>query len=138
MIRAESAAQIARDAVAAAAPIASDKGATVVLDSADEAARVMADRTRTMQLLAKVVAFEAKSTGDGGAIRISVMKDGDSVTFTARAFGPGGMTLTAPEEGRGGLSLLIARGLAEAQQGAFRIEPGDGLAVSFTLPAAKP
>jgi K+-sensing histidine kinase KdpD len=131
------AAQVVRDAVAAAAPVASEKGASVTVDAVDEDVRVMADRSRTLQLIAKVVAFEAKSTGDGGSIRLGVRRQGDSVVFTARAFGPGGMQVSPPEEGRGGLSLLLARGLVEAQKGAFRIDGGDGLTVSFTLPAAK-
>ena len=61
----------------------------------------------------------------------------ETVVFTARAFGPGGMHVSPPEQGRGGLALLLARGLVEAQKGIFRVESGDGLTVSFTLPAAK-
>jgi signal transduction histidine kinase len=136
-IRAESAAQIVKDAAAAAKPAASEKGAAVACDTLDEDARVMADRARTMQLIAKVIAFEAKSTGDGGTIRLAVARQADSVVFTARAFGPGGAPVPPPEEGRGGLALLIARGLVEAQHGTFRVEPGDGFVVAFTLPAAK-
>lgn len=141
-IRAESAAQLVRDAVAAAAARASEKGASeksasVILDVVDEDARVMADRARTLQLIAKVVAFETKSTGDGGSIRLGVSRHGDAVVFTARAFGPGGTTVTPPEEGRGGLALLLARGLVEAQRGTFGIEPTEGLTVSFTLPTAQ-
>jgi signal transduction histidine kinase len=137
-IREERAGQLVKDAAAAATPVASEKGAAVTVDSVDDDARVMADRHRTLQLLAKVIAFEAKSTGDGGTIRLGVARDGDSVVFTARAIGPGGMPVPPPEEGRGGLALLIARGLVEAQHGTFRIEPTEGLVVTFTLPAAKP
>lgn len=141
-IRAEGAAQLVRDAVAAAAARATEKGAaekaaSLVLDVVDEDARVMADRARTLQLIAKVVAFEAKSTGDGGSIRLGVSRHGEAVVFTARAFGPGGTTVTPPEEGRGGLALLLARGLVEAQRGTFGIEATEGLTVSFTLPTAQ-
>jgi K+-sensing histidine kinase KdpD len=136
-IRSLPAAQLVRDAVAAAAPLASEKGAAVTAAGVDEDVSVMADRARTLQLIAKVLAFEAKATGDGGSIRLGVSRHGESVVFTARAFGPGGMQVSPPEEGRGGLALLLARGLVEAQKGAFRIEGGDGLTVSFTLPAAK-
>jgi signal transduction histidine kinase len=137
-IREERAGQLVKDAATAATPIASEKGAAVAIDSVDDDVRVMADRARTLQLISKVIAFEAKSTGDGGTIRLGVARDGDAALFTARAIGPGGMPVPAPEEGRGGLALLIARGLVEAQHGTFRIEPGDGLVVAFTLPAAKP
>jgi K+-sensing histidine kinase KdpD len=136
-IREESAAQLVRDAVTAATPKPSEKSAAVFADSLDDDAHVMADRGRTLQLLAKVVAFEAKSTGDSGSIRLGVSRQPEGVVFTARAIGPGGAPVSAPEEGRGGLALLIARGLVEAQRGTFRVEGGDGLAVSFTLPAAK-
>ncbi len=136
-IREESAAQLLKDAAAAAVPAASEKGAAVVCDALDDTARVMVDRGRAMQLVAKVIAFEAKSTGDGGTIRLSVTRQGDAVTFTARAIGPGGVPVPPPAEGRGGLALLIARGLTEAQRGTFRIEPGDSLVVSITLPGAK-
>jgi signal transduction histidine kinase len=137
-IREEGAAQLVRDAAKAAAPSASsEKGTAVVCDALDEAARVMVDRARTLQLIAKVIAFEAKSTGDGGTIRLGVARADNVVTFTARAIGPGGVPVPPPAEGRGGLALLLARGLAEAQRGVFRIEPGESLVVSFTLPGAK-
>ena len=136
-IREESAAQLLKDAAVAATSGASEKGAAVVCDALDDTARVMVDRARTLQLISKVIAFEAKSTGDGGSIRLGVSREDGVVTFTARALGPGGTPVPPPAEGRGGLALLIARGLTEAQRGTFRVEPGDSLIVSFTLPAAK-
>lgn len=136
-VREERAAQLLKDAVAAATPAASEKGAAVTCDSLDDDTRVIADRARTLQLIAKVIAFEAKCTGDGGTIRLGVARQGDAAVFTARAIGPGGSPVPPPEEGRGGLALLIARGLVEAQRGTFRVEPGDSLVVTFTLPAAK-
>lgn len=136
-IREERAGQLLQDAATAATPAASEKGAAVTCDPGDDAAGVMVDRRRTLQLLSKVIAFAAKSTGDGGNIRLAVTRDRDSIRFTARALGPGGVPVAPPEEGRGGLALLIARGLVEAQHGAFGIEPGDSLVIAFTLPAAR-
>ena len=101
------------------------------------ALRVAADRGRLLQIIAKVIAFETKSTGDGGAIKLAVQKHDGRALFTARALGPGGVPVPPPEEGRGGLALLIARGLVEAQRGTFRIEGADGLVVAFTLPSTK-
>lgn len=135
VMREEKAAQLVRDAALAAMPAPTEKGAAVTCEATDDDARVLANRTRTLQALAKVIAFEAKATGDGGSIRLGVARQGDDVVFTARAFGPGGMPVPPPEEGRGGLALLIARGLVEAQRGTFRIEGGEGLVVAFTLPA---
>lgn len=136
-IREESAAQILRDAVAAASPPAGEKGATIAIESVDDDARVAADRGRLLQIIAKVIAFETKSTGDGGTIKLGVQKEDGTAVFTARALGPGGVPIPPPEEGRGGLALLIARGLVEAQRGTFRIEGAEGLVVAFTLPSTK-
>lgn len=135
--RPEPAAQLVRDAVAAAAPKPSEKSAAVTADALDDDAQVLADRARTLQALSRLVAFATKATGDSGAIRIGVRRDGERVVFTVRGFGPNGSTVAAPPEGRGGLAILLARGLVEAQKGTFTIEPGDALGVSFTLPAAK-
>lgn len=136
-LREESAAQLLKDAATAATPAGAEKGAAVVCDALDESARVVVDRARTLQLIAKVIAFEAKSTGDGGTIRLAVSRVDGVATFTARAIGPGGVPVPPPAEGRGGLALLLARGLTEGQRGTFRIEPGESLVVSFTLPGAK-
>ena len=111
--------------------------AAVTSDTLEDDACVIADRTRTLQAIAKIIAFEAKSTGDGGTIRLALARQGDDVLFTARAIGPAGTPVPPPEEGRGGLALLIARGLVEAQRGTFRVETRDGLVVAFTLPLAK-
>jgi signal transduction histidine kinase len=136
-VRDESAADILKAAVTAAKPAAGEKGVQVTLDAVDESVRVTADRARTLQLIAKVITFEAKCTGDSGNIRLGVSRTGDAVVFNARAFGPGGVPAPVPEAGRGGLALLLARGLAEGQRGTFRIDAGDTLAVTFTLPLAK-
>ncbi len=138
VLREEKAAQLLDDAMLAARPAPTEKGATVTCETTDEDARVLVDRARMLQALAKVIAFEAKATGDGGAVRLGVERQGDTVIFTARAFGPGGLPIPPPAEGHGGLALLIARGLVEAQRGTFLVEGGDGLVVAFTLPARFP
>ena len=129
--------QLVKDAVQAATPAPPDKSAAVTFEATVEAedALVLADRSRTLQVLAKVIAFQGKATGEGGAIRLGVARKGDAVVFTARAFGPGGMPIPPPPEGRGGLALLIAKGLVEAQRGTLSVEAGDALVIAFTLPA---
>jgi signal transduction histidine kinase len=131
----ENAGQLLLDAVQAAKQGAQEKSAAVAFERTDEDPVVLADRTRTLQALAKVIAFEAKATGEGGSIRLGVTREGDAAVFTARAFGPGGMPIPPPPEGRGGLALLIAKGLVLAQRGTFSIQAGDALVVAFTLPA---
>ena len=88
VMREEKAAQLVKDAALAAMPAPTEKGAAVTCEATDDDARVLADRTRTLQALAKVIAFEAKATGDGGAIRLGVARQGDDVVFTARALRP--------------------------------------------------
>ncbi len=127
--------QLVKDAVQAATPAPPAKSAAVTFEATGEDALVLADRSRTLQVLAKVIAFQAKATGEGGAIRLGVAHEGDAVVFTARAFGPGGMPIPPPPEGRGGLALLIAKGLVEAQRGTLSVEAGDALVIAFTLPA---
>ncbi len=133
--REEKAAQLLKDAAQATRSSAYDKSAAVTFVETDEDPLVLADRTRTLQALAHIIAFEAKATGEGGTIRLGVARQGDAVVFTARAFGPGGMPIPPLPEGRGGLALLIARGLVEAQRGTFSIAPADELVIAFTLPA---
>ena len=133
--REENAAQLVKDAALAAKPTPPERAAAVTCEAFEDEPIVLADRARTLQALAKVIAFACKATGDSGAIRLGASRLGDQVLFTARAFGPGGTPVPPPEEGRGGLALLIARGLVEAQRGTFRIEGGEGLVVAFTLPA---
>ena len=135
VIREEKASQLLIDAIAASKPAPPERAAAVTSGETDDGAVVLVDRARTLQAIAKVIAFEAKTTGDSGSIRLGVMRQGDAVVFTARAFGPAGAPVPPPEEGRGGLALLIARGLVEAQRGTFRVEGGEGLVVAFTLPA---
>jgi signal transduction histidine kinase len=134
-LREESAAQIVKDAVAAATKAAPEKSATVSADALDEGARVRVDRARMQQLFAKAVAFETKVTGEGGKIVLGVSRDGANVVFTARALGPDGVAVTPPEEGRGGLALMIVRGLTEMQHGSLRVEGSPTLTVAFTFPA---
>ncbi len=134
----ERAAQLVRDAIAAAAPKPPDRSAAVSADAVDEDVMVLADRARTLQALAKLVAFASKCTGDSGSIRIGVSRQDERAAFTVRGYGPGGGNLGAAPEGRGGLALLLARGLVEAQKGALAIDDGAAtLGVTFTLPAAK-
>jgi signal transduction histidine kinase len=135
VIREENAAQLIKDAVAAAKPAPPERGAAVTSEETDEAALVLADRARTLQALAKVIAFVTKATGDSGAIRLGVTRQGEAVGVTARAFGPGGAPVPPPEEGRGGLALLIAHKLIKTQRKTFHIEGGEELVVAFTLPA---
>ena len=132
----ENAAQLLRDAQTAAAPTGKDKAPAIVIESADENVKVLADRGRALQLLAKVIQYCTKATGDSGAIHFAVAQTNDGIVFTANGYGPGQTRLTRLEEGRAGLALLLARGLTTGQKGTFTVDTADGLVVRFTLPAA--
>lgn len=134
-IRSESAASIVGDAVKAAIG-AFDRPPTVQADSVDPNAKAMCDRARTIQILVKMVVYVSKATGEGGSIRISAAPNDATTEFVVRGFSPGGQPVAPPEEGRGGLALLMARGLAEGQRGTFRIEPGTALALTLGLPSS--
>ena len=133
--RPENAAQIVLDAVKAASAAVGERAPAVTVDVLDENAKVKCDRPRTIQALAKMVAYATKATGEGGSIRLGCRADGANTQFVARAFSPSGQPVAPPEEGRGGLALLMGRGLAEGQRGTFRVEPGTALVLTLTLPA---
>jgi len=135
-VRAESVSALLAEAARLSAAPGAEKSAAVIVESVEEDLRVMIDRARGLQLIAKIVAYAGKATGDAGSIRISASRQAANVLFTARAYGPGGSSVGSLEEHRGGLALLMARGLVEAQRGTFRVDTADGLAVVFTLPAA--
>lgn len=134
-LRSENASQIVLDAVKAASAAVGERAPAVTVDELDENAKVNCDRARTIQTLAKMVAYATKATGEGGSIRLGCRADGAATLFFARAFSPSGQPVAPPEEGRGGLALLMGRGLAEAQRGTFRVEPGTALVLTLTLPA---
>jgi signal transduction histidine kinase len=132
--REERAATMLSEAATAAAAALAEKHVTIALEGLDLEARAMVDRSHTVQLLTKVIAVATKSTGEGGKIVLGVRAEGHAVIFTARAFGASGAPVAPPEDGRGGLALVVARGFAAVQRGALCIEPGDAFTITVTLP----
>ncbi|MBS2020398.1 MAG: HAMP domain-containing histidine kinase [Deltaproteobacteria bacterium] len=135
-VRIEDAASLLVDAAKAASAAAGDRAPTVTADATDGTPKVRCDRARTIQLLVKVASYATKATGEGGSIRLACRANGATTSFVVHAFGPSGQPVRAPEEGRGGLALLIARGLTEAQSGAFTVDAGADLGVTVTLPSS--
>jgi len=90
-------------------------------------------------------------TAPGGSVELGVRRDGDSLVFTVADRGPGIPIAesdrifqafyrhgdAAPDVGRAGLGLSIARRLAEIQQGSLEYEPrvGGGSVFVLRLPA---
>jgi K+-sensing histidine kinase KdpD len=135
-IRPESAAAIVHAALAKAKPSIADRGATVE-EGPIEDATVRVDRARTADALVKLVAVAVRSVGEGAVIRLGVERAEDNVLFTVRTTPPRGVATQRQEEGRGGLAMLLARGLIAAQRGTVTTDAtpaGSRIAVAF--PAA--
>jgi signal transduction histidine kinase len=143
------AAELAREALAVAEPVASAQGVTLSLDVAPDAGTVDCDAHRVLQVLSNLVDNALKAMPSGGALRLAVRRAGKELAFEVSDTGPG----IAPEDqprvferwwrspGAGwtgsGLGLAIARGIVEAHGGgiALRSAPGEGTTFTFTLPA---
>jgi signal transduction histidine kinase len=143
------AAELAREALAVAEPVASAQGVTLSVDVAPEAGTVDCDAHRVLQVLSNLVDNSLKAMPSGGALRLAVRRGGEEVAFEVSDTGPG----IAPEDqprvferwwrspgarwAGSGLGLAIARGIVEAHGGriALRSAPGEGTTFTFTLPA---
>lgn len=124
--RHEDAADVVRGAMEKATVLATDKGAKVEPSAIEEGLGVMVDKARVTEALSKLVAVALKSTGEGGVIRLGVERrdvDGQArVAFSVRGTAPRATKSTAPDENRGGLALIIARGIISAHGGSLVTE----------------
>lgn len=128
-----SASAIVGDAVKTAGEQLKDRGIDVSAGHVEDK-KVDGDRTRLAQALVKLVTYCARATGEGGAITIAA-EDGEGVvTFAVRAFGPRGAAIRL-EPGKGGIALLIARGLVEAHGANLHDQSDTAVRWAFTLPA---
>jgi PAS domain S-box-containing protein len=143
------AADLAREALAVAEPVAEAQGVALSLEVDPGAGEVDCDAHRVLQVLSNLIGNALKVMPEGGALRVAVRRAGRDVAFDVSDTGPG----IAPEEqphvferywrspgaryAGTGLGLSIARGLVEAHGGALgvRSAPGAGATFSFTLPA---
>lgn len=124
---------IIADAVKAAGEQLKDRGIDVTPGHVEDK-KVEGDRVRLVQALVKLVTYCARATGEGGTITIAA-EDGEGVvTFAVRAIGPRGAAIRL-EPGKGGLPLLIARGLVEAHGAKLHDQSDAAVRWAFTLPA---
>jgi K+-sensing histidine kinase KdpD len=137
-MRPEQVAEVARSAIAKAKLQVTDRGASLE-EAKIEDATLPLDRARMIDALTKLVAVALRSTGEGGAIKVGVECADTSVLFTVRAVPPRGTISMPPaDDGRGGLALLLARGLVAAQGGQLTNEVSPGgprVVVSFPIQA---
>lgn len=109
------------------------------------------DFTHALRILGNLLENALRYTPPGGSVELGVRRDGDALVFTVTDKGPGVPAAeaerifqpfyrhadTAPDVGRAGLGLSIARRLAEIQQGTLSYEPrtGGGSVFVLRLPA---
>lgn len=133
--RVEQGAAIVRAAIAKAKPFCTDKGANLEEGAVQEDVMVELDKPKIIEGLAKLVAVTLKTIGEGGVIRIGVERSDHDALFTVRATAPrGNVSASAHDESRGGLALLIARGLVAGQGGRLLTEntpEGPRMVVAF-------
>lgn len=137
-------------------PDAERAGVTLEVRAPASAPVVLADRERTLQVLANLVGNALRYTPRGGRVVLEVAPVArGKARFTVRDTGPG----IAPEDlpnvfkrfyrgdkarsaasGGSGIGLTIARQLVERQGGDIGVSstPGEGAAFTFTLPLHEP
>lgn len=133
----ESMVALVRAAMTEAQSLAVEKKLTLAEGTLDEAAFVKADKRKTQEVLRKVVTYAIRQCSDRGLVRIDVvLREADVLVDVVSIIPNHRPQPIKLEDGKGGLSLLIARGLVAAQGGTFAVETGEGTTFRFTLPAA--
>jgi two-component system sensor histidine kinase KdpD len=109
------------------------------------------DFTHSLRIIGNLLENALRYTPPRGSVELGVRRDGDTLLFTVADRGPGIPAAeverifhpfyrradAAPDVGRAGLGLSIARRLAEIQEGSLRYEPrpGGGSVFVLRLPA---
>jgi signal transduction histidine kinase len=126
----------------------------VTIRAGSERARVLADRTRVLQVTRNLLLNAESYSSPGTPIRLEVIADSTEVIFTVSDQGSGippehtGLLFhqfsrlpNADRNGRGGsgLGLYISRQIVEAHGGRIWVEstPGQGTSFAFSLPRAE-
>lgn len=140
------AAELVRAAVDAAA-VSAEAARVTVRAGALEPLPVLADRERVLQVFSNLVGNALKVTPGGGAVTLSVTRDGGDARFAVADAGPGVPAALRPTlfsryargpGGGHGLGLYISRHIVEAHGGRIEARDGDGggSVFTFTLPLA--
>jgi signal transduction histidine kinase len=128
--------RLVRDALSSGKQLTSDRNATLVQGHVDAGASVKIDITRMAQALAKLFAYAIRIVGDGCTAVLSAKVADGTVTLAIEATPSQGSSFVPPEEGRGGLSLLLARGLVGLHGGSVVVEASNKLLITVKLPTA--
>lgn len=147
-VRRESGAAIAREAIELYRAQAATKRQVLIDEVEDGLPDVLADRDRLLQVFGNLIGNAIKFTPEGGRIVVGAEAERNGVRFRVSDNGPGLSEGELPRlfdafwqarAGPGaGLGLAIVRGIVEAHGGEIQAEstPGQGLTVTFTIPAA--
>jgi len=149
-------AQVMEKALDAMHPAAEAKSVAVTADLDRPLEMAAGDPDRLHQVVANLLSNAVKFTPGGGAIAVTLKRDGEEARITVRDSGDGISAAFLPhvferfrqgEEGPGrrqgglGLGLAIARHIVEQHGGTIRVDsPGEGQGATFTvsLPLAQP
>ena len=141
-------ADAASEAVGRLASVAGSRGVRLRLDV--EPADVAGDAERLRQLVAILVDNAIRHSADGGAVDVSVRRDGSTAVVDVEDRGPGirpedlphvfdrfWRAADAPPDGTG-LGLAIARWIADRHRGRVTVEnrPEGGARFRFSMPAS--
>jgi signal transduction histidine kinase len=132
--RVELAVTIAERAVTAALPVGEERRLRVELGDVDRNVHVKVDLERATQAVGKLIGYVLKFTAEGGVVVVALARRETSVVMTIRNAATARSAASAIDAGRGGLALLIGRGLLEAQDGTVDI---DSEGITVTLPSAE-
>jgi signal transduction histidine kinase len=133
----EAAASLAREASAANAAYAAEKKLELSEGTLADGAFVVVDRKRTVEAFRKVMAYAIRSCSERGTVRWEVARRGDEVIVDVTSIIPNHTPQPLSlDGGKGGVSLLVVRGLIAAQGGTFAVHVGEGTTFRITLPAA--
>ena len=148
--------QVVEKALDAMYPAAEAKSIAVTADLHRPLEMAAGDPDRLHQVVANLLSNAVKFTPGGGAIAVSLKRDGEEARITVRDTGDGISAAFLPhvferfrqgEEGPGrrqgglGLGLAIARHIVEGHGGTISVDsPGEGQGATFTvsLPLAQP
>jgi two-component system, sensor histidine kinase and response regulator len=146
----ESPETLVREAAELMDPLASEKRQQLDVQLEDGLPRVMADRSRALQIFSNLVGNALKFTPEGGRVTLAAEAADGGVRFSITDTGPGidaehlplifdrfWQGVAGGSEGAG-LGLTIARGIVEAHGGTIGVDstPGQGTTFHFVLPAA--
>jgi signal transduction histidine kinase len=139
-------AQVVEKALDAMHPAAEAKSVAVTADLERPLEMAAGDPDRLHQVVANLLSNAVKFTPDGGAIAVSLKRDGEEARIAVRDTGDGISAAFLPHvferfrqggksPGGGlGLGLAIARHIVERHGGTIRVDsPGEGQGATFTV-----